>query len=92
MTEEQKPRRCDETGMCSSMLERLAEGHIGLEAVHLTNLATGTERFFGVRYRTGAKDKNGLLLNVCPWCLGLPGTFDRQGMSADLEAMLRRMP
>lgn len=72
------PQVCNETAMCSSLLNRLEDGRRkGFEALHTTNLETDEERFLGVVYRTSVKDR-GLMLNWCPFCGGQPGCFERK--------------
>ena len=81
MSEQFKP--CDETNLCKFMAERVGDGGKGLKALYTVRMDAKpgedgyTERLLGVAYKTCAKDK-GLLLNVCPWCQGKPGHFERQ--------------
>lgn len=69
--------KCSEAGMCQTMLDKVSgnDGK-GLVAFHTANPDTHTDRFLGVAYKTSAKDR-GLMLNVCPWCGGHPGYFQR---------------
>ena len=70
-------RNCDATGMCSPLAERTDPfATKGFKSVHTVNLNTNVQRFFGVAYKRSAKDR-GLMLNVCPFCGGKPGAFER---------------
>lgn len=70
--------KCSATSMCKTMLRKVIhnDNGKGLVAVHTERLSTGEEFFLGVAYKTSARDR-GLMLNVCPWCRGEPGTFAR---------------
>lgn len=69
--------KCTATGMCKPLAERCEVAPSkGLKAVHTVNLETHKTRFFGVAYKRNAKD-HGLMLNVCPFCGGAPGEFER---------------
>jgi hypothetical protein len=69
--------------MCATLAERCEPAPSkGFKAIHTTNFKTGKKRFFGVAYKRNAKDR-GLMLNVCPFCYGEPGGFERDRASAD---------
>lgn len=68
---------CTATTMCQPLAQR-ADPHAakGFRSYWTTNLKTSEERFLGVAYATDRKDR-GLMLNVCPFCKGAPGYFER---------------
>jgi len=69
---------CDTDGCCDHLGKRLVDGGKGFKALHTLKMGdpSSVTRFLGVAYKTSAKDR-GLLLNVCPWCGGKPGYFER---------------
>lgn len=68
---------CGEDSLCQSMESRIGGEHTkGLSIASTINLTSGQVRMLGVVYKKNPKD-NGLLLNVCPWCMGKPGYFKR---------------
>lgn len=68
---------CSEEKLCKHMESRVGDrGAKGLSVASTLNLETGKVRMLGVVYKTSAKD-SGVLLNVCPWCEGRPGYFER---------------
>lgn len=71
-----EPKRCSEDHICHVLESRLVDSGKGFKALHAINMTTGNFRLLGVAYKQNAKDK-GLLLNVCPWCRGEPGSFKR---------------
>lgn len=78
MKSEQKTT-CSTDSLCIHM-QRMVDGNEqgkGLVAIHCFSAQAQKERLLGVAYKTSAKDK-GLLLNVCPWCRGEPGYFQRR--------------
>lgn len=69
---------CGIDGCCDHLEKRLVDGGKGFKALHTLKMGdqSSVTRFLGVAYKTSAKDR-GLLLNVCPWCGGKPGYFER---------------
>ncbi|KQP02504.1 hypothetical protein [Pseudorhodoferax sp. Leaf265] len=69
---------CTATTMCGTMAQRADPYNAkGLRSVWTVSRDTTEQRFLGVAYATGRKDK-GLMLNTCPWCRGEPGYFKRE--------------
>lgn len=60
-----------EGGFCLPMSNRIKglgeRGH-GIFWVTLLNIKDGTTRTGGAKYIANSKDKNGTMLNFCPWC------------------------
>ena len=69
---------CGIDGCCDHLENRLVDGGKGFKALYTLKMGDPSPltRFLGVVYKTGAKDR-GLLLNVCPWCGGKPGYYER---------------
>lgn len=68
-------KRCDESGMCKFLAERVMlglAGGRGLHTMETINMKTGKTTFRGVAYKTDSKDK-GLMINFCPFCGKRPG-------------------
>lgn len=76
---------CDTDGCCDHLEKRLVDGGKGFKAMHTLKMGdpSSVTRFLGVAYKTNTKDR-GLLLNVCPWCGGKPGYFERDKTANDL--------
>lgn len=68
---------CTATSMCDALAER-TDPHAakGFRSYWTVNRESREQRFFGVAYATGRADR-GLMLNVCPFCKGAPGHFER---------------
>ncbi|MBH2008327.1 MAG: hypothetical protein I8H71_01370 [Xanthomonadaceae bacterium] len=70
--------KCGPDVMCGRLAKRASEANRkGLIPYWIANINEPGEKFLGVAYSEGPHDK-GLMLNVCPWCRGEPGTFTRK--------------
>lgn len=80
--------KCSADAICKAMQSQLNDGPggKGLSPMNTLNFHEGTVTLLGVAYRRSAKAK-GILLNVCPWCRGEPGTFKRVGASSQQAAV-----
>lgn len=81
METEKESTICGSIGMCDSLLDRCVDGGKGFVAQHTMDVGDENANchgfaFLGVAYKKSAKD-NGLMLNLCPFCGGMPGYFKR---------------
>ena len=73
-------KKCSENDVCEHLEKRLVDGGKGFKAMHTIRrdgCDGGKARFYGVAYMMSTKD-HGLMLNVCPFCGGKPGYFERE--------------
>ena len=74
-------KRCDKDGVCEAMKDRLQTGREkGFCSLTINDMQTGGSYFAGVFYRKNSIDR-GLMLNACPFCLGVPGKTANENMA-----------